>query len=90
MSDLHIAYRRLLRRQDAVWILAALVVVVAELGFDVIERGIGRYLVWQNSGRQRIGRSWEAAQSRAVAGTRLEQAQQEIRQRLGTQATVEN
>jgi len=68
--------------------IVAAVLLLAELAFGIIERGIGRYLVWQNVGRQKIGRSWEAAQSRLLASTRVDSAQHEIRQRTGNLAAL--
>lgn len=89
MSKLLQNYQRLVRAQNRWWIIAAVLLIGGELFFGVAERAIGRYLVWQNAGRQKIGRSWEAAESRAQAGTRLEQTQQEIRQRSGNLSSLE-
>lgn len=83
MSEIRGGYKKLVRRQYRGWLIAAVVLFLAELSYGVFERGIGRYLVWQNASRQKIGRSWEAAQSRLLANTRLEAAQQAIRQRTG-------
>lgn len=71
ITDLH-AYRRWNRR---VWlILLALFAVAAvfEWQFYFVERAIGRYLVWRNSGREQSGPRWEQANSRLAAGSRLE------------------
>jgi hypothetical protein len=83
-------YKKFVVAQNRWWIIAAILLIAGELFFGVAERAIGRYLVWHNSGREKIGRSWEAAESRAQADTRLEQAQQEIRQRSGNLASLEN
>lgn len=90
MSEIRDAYRKLVRRQYRGWFFAAAAVLVAELSFDVVERGIGRYLLWHNSDRQKVGRSWEAAQSRLLAGTRLEEAQQAVRQRANALEDLTN
>jgi hypothetical protein len=83
-------YKKLVAAQNRWWIIAAVLLLAGELFFGIAERAIGRYLVWQNAGREKIGRSWEAAESRAQADTRLEQAQQEIRQRSGNLASLED
>lgn len=90
MSELLQDYKKLVRAQNRWWIIAAVLLVAGELFFGIAERAIGRYLVWQNAGREKVGRSWEAAESRAQADTRLEQAQQEIRQRSGNLASLED
>jgi len=90
MSDLLRDYKKLVAAQNRWWIITAVLLLAGELFFGVAERAIGRYLVWQNAGREKVGRSWEAAGSRAQADTRLEQAQQEIRQRSGNLASLEN
>ncbi len=90
MSELLQDYKRLVRAQNRWWVIAAVLLIGGELFFGIAERAIGRYLVWQNGGREKIGRSWEAAESRVQADTRLEQAQQEIRQRSGNMASLED
>lgn len=81
MSEIRDGYKKLVRRQYRWWLIAALVLFLAELSHGLIEHGIGRFLVWQNAGRQKIGRSWEAVHSRLLAGSLLEKAQQEVRRR---------
>jgi len=90
MSGLVHDYKKFVRGQNLWWMIAAVLLIGGELFFDIAERAIGRYLVWQNAGRQKIGRSWEAVESRAVAGSRLEQTQQEIRQRSGNLASLDD
>jgi len=47
------------RRQNRIWAGVFLLLFLSlEFRFDIIERGVGMYLVWQNDGRQKVGRSW--------------------------------
>ncbi len=79
MSELLAAYQKLVRRQY-VWVgLMIAAVLAGEMAFDIVERAIGRYLVWQNAGREKIGRSWEQAQQRGTAGVQLESVTRERR-----------
>ncbi len=88
MSKLLESYRTLIWRQYRWWIAGLVALCFAELFAGIVEKGLGRYLVWQNPGRQAIGRSWEAAQSRLLADTRVEAAQQEQRRRSGNLASL--
>ncbi|MFQ5631990.1 MAG: hypothetical protein ACE5I1_24735, partial [bacterium] len=65
-------YRKWNRRNWFVAILALAVLFVLEWQFFFIERAIGRYLVWNNLGREQLGPQWEKANSRLAAGSRLE------------------
>ncbi len=58
-----------------------LLFLVLEFRFDIVERGLGLYLVWQNDGRQKVGRSWVAEQQQLLAGTNLEKFAREMRDR---------
>ncbi len=70
------------RRQNRIWISVFLLLfVILEFRFDIIERGVGMYLVWQNGGRQKVGRSWAAEQQQLLAGTNLEKFAREMRDR---------
>ena len=68
------------RRNIIIFIFSIIVLVVAELYFHFIEFGIGHYLVWQNEGRERVGRSWAEAKNVTAAGTSLESYSQKVRQ----------
>jgi hypothetical protein len=72
MSDFLSTYKKTVRRQY-VWIGATFALVLAgELTLDIVERAIGKYLIWQNASRSKIGRSWEQEQQRSAAGVSLE------------------
>lgn len=68
------------RRNFIFFSLGIIALVAAELMTHFIEIGIGHYLVWQNAGRERIGRSWSEAKNITAAGTSLESYSQKIRQ----------
>ncbi len=66
------------------WLLAAallLSVTVIEAKTYFIEKAVGQYLVWQNPGREKVGRQWQVEQKRLLAGTRLEKISKELRSR---------
>ncbi len=67
------------RRNFAIFILGIAAIICAELYFHFVEIGIGRYLVWQNEGRERIGRSWVEAKNINEAGSSLENYSQKVR-----------
>lgn len=60
------------------------------MNFGVAERAIGKYLSWQNPGRQKIGRSWEAEQQRITAGVRLESVTRELRRQTTALESISN
>lgn len=62
-------------------IAALLLIVVFEWQTYFVERAIGRYLVWQNEGREKIGRRWKIEEQQLLAGTRLEKLSRELRAR---------
>jgi hypothetical protein len=73
-------YRKWNRRVGLWVLLAVLVLGVLEWRFFIVERAIGHYLVWNNLGREELGPQWEKANSRIVAGSRLENIAFERRQ----------
>ena len=82
MPDIRSEYRHFKRWQTR-FIMAAMVsFLVAEGMFDIVERALGRYLVWQNTGRERIGRTWQEGENRLTANTQLEQITRTVRERL--------
>lgn len=71
MSEVRTIYNRIIRKQY-VWVGIILATVLAgEMAFDVVERAIGKYLVWQNASREKIGRSWEQEPKRIAADSLL-------------------
>ena len=68
------------RRNFLIFTAVFVVFVICELMFHFIEVGIGQYLVWQNEGRERVGRSWTDAENQLAAGSSLENYSQKIRQ----------
>jgi len=90
MSEILAAYQKLVRRQ---YLIAGVIVgllLLGEMAFDVVERGIGEYLVWQNSGREKIGRSWEQEQQRGTAGIQLESVTRERRRQVLELESISN
>ncbi len=66
------------------WIAGAfllILIAVAEWKTYFIEQAVGQYLVWQNQGREKIGRRWQIEKKQLLAGTRLEKISQELRSR---------
>jgi len=53
-----------------------------------VEQAAGRYLVWQNPVRQKIGRSWQEDRGRLVASTRLEKLTRDVRQRMSAVESI--
>jgi hypothetical protein len=72
MSEVRAAYNRFMRKQYLWMGIFFAIVLAGEMAFDVVERAVGKYLVWQNASREKIGRSWEQAQQRGIAGVQLE------------------
>ncbi|MGH7596319.1 MAG: hypothetical protein ACREOI_08195 [bacterium] len=71
MSEVRTVYKRIIRKQY-VWVSIIFASVLAgEMAFDVVERAAGKYLVWQNVGREKIGRSWEQEPKRIAADSLL-------------------
>jgi hypothetical protein len=90
MSEFLAAYRRAVRKQH-IGIIAVLAAIVAgEMAFDFAERAIGKYLVWQNPRREKIGRSWEEEQQRLAAGVRLESVTRERRRQVLELESISN
>lgn len=79
MSEILANYQKRVRRQYLAAAVIIGLVLTGEMTFDVVERGIGRYLLWQNAGREKIGRSWEQAQQRGTASAQLETVTRERR-----------
>jgi len=79
MSEFLATYQKFVRRQYVVIGAVLGLALLGEMLFDMTERAIGRYLVWQNAGREKIGRSWEQAQQRGAAGVQLESVTRERR-----------
>jgi hypothetical protein len=90
MPEILAAYQKLVRRQYLVAAAIVGLVLFGEMAFDVVERAIGRYLVWQNSGREKIGRSWEQDQQRLTAGVRLESVTRERRRQALELESISN
>jgi hypothetical protein len=71
MSEVRTIYNRIIRQQY-VWAGIIFAIVLAgEMAFDVVERAAGKYLVWQNASREKIGRSWEQEPKRIAADSLL-------------------
>lgn len=88
MAELSQDYRKLVRT-PWLWLGAlALLFVIGELGFNIVEAAIGRYLVWHNPGREKIGRSWQEDQNRLLANTNLERLTQVRREQLSLIAGI--
>ncbi|MDZ7266388.1 MAG: hypothetical protein ONB48_04065 [candidate division KSB1 bacterium] len=82
MAEFLREYRRLVRT-PRLWLAAiALLLVIGELSCNIVEAAIGRYLVWHNPGREKIGRSWQEEQNRLLANTNLERLTQVRREQL--------
>ncbi len=88
MSSLRSEYRRFVHK-PYLWIGAVLLLLlVAEMSFDIIEHALGRYMVWHNPGREKIGRSWKEGENRLLASTQLEQITRDVRQRNTAMASI--
>jgi len=90
MSELLAAYQKLVYRH---YLLAGLLiglVAFGEIAFDIFERVVGRYLVWQNAGREKVGLSWEQAQQRGAAGVQLENVTRERRRQALELESISN
>ncbi len=71
MTEFRSTYQQLIRRQY-LWVGIIFATVLAgEMVFDVVERAAGKYLVWQNASREKIGRSWEQEPKRIAADSLL-------------------
>ncbi len=71
MSEFRTAYQKIVRQQY-LWIgVIFALVLIGEMAFDVVERAIGTYLVWQNASHEKIGRSWEQEPKQIVADSLL-------------------
>lgn len=90
MPEILAAYQKLVYRH---YLLAGLLiglVAFGEIAFDIFERVAGRYLVWQNAGREKTGRSWEQAQQRGAASVQLENVTRERRQQALELESISN
>lgn len=90
MSEILAAYQKLLYRHYLFAGLLIGLVVLGEMAFDIVERTVGRYLVWQNAGRQKTGLSWEQAQQRGAASVQLENVTRERRQQALVLESISN
>lgn len=88
MSSIRSEYRRFLRK-PYLWIGAiVLLLLVAEMVFDIVERTLGQYMVWHNPGREKVGRSWKEGENRLIASTQLEQITRDVRERNTAMASI--
>ena len=88
MTEITLEYRKHVRT-TWLWVGSfALLILVGEAGFNLVERALGRYLVWHNTGREKIGRSWQEDQNRLVANTNLEKITQVRREQLSLIAGI--
>ncbi len=88
MSSLRSEYRRFASK-PYLWIGAVvLLVLIAEMSFDILEHALGRYMVWHNPGREKIGRSWKEGENRLLASTQLEQITRDVRERNSAMASI--
>jgi hypothetical protein len=90
MSEILAAYQKLVWRQYLVAVVIAGLVLFGEMAFDVVEHAVGRYLVWQNAGREKFGRSWDQAQQRGTAGVQLESVTRERRRQALEVESISN
>ncbi len=90
MSEILAAYQKLLYRHYLFAGLMIGLVVLGEMAFDIVERTVGRYLVWQNAGREKTGLSWEQAQQRGAASVQLENVTRERRQQALALESISN
>ncbi len=90
MSPIHSEYRRFTRRP--LWFAGAVVVLLllAEMAFNIVERALGHYLVWQNGGRPKIGRTWQEGESRLAANTKVEEITRSMRERVRALSSITN
>lgn len=88
MSSIRSEYRRFALK-PYLWIGAGvLLLLAAEMAFDVVEHALGRYMVWQNAGREKVGRSWKEGENRLLASTQLEQITRDVRERNSAMASI--
>ena len=71
LFDLKI-YQKWNRRNWLIAFFLLFVLFALEYQFYIVERAIGRYLAWNNLGREQLGPQWEKANNRLAAGSRLE------------------
>lgn len=74
------AYQKWNRRLWGAALLVAVLFGVIEWHYNIVERGLGRYLVWKNAGREKFGPQWEKSNNRLLAGTRLEHITSQLRE----------
>lgn len=71
MSEVRTVYNRIIRKQYFWFGVIFALVLAGEMAFDIVERAAGKYLVWQNASREKIGRSWEQEPKRIAADSLL-------------------
>lgn len=79
--DLLTRHRRWNRKYWIAAIVLFVGITVLEWRTDFVEKALGHYLVWQNAGREKVGRRWQVEKKQVLAGTRLEKLSQELRSR---------
>ncbi|MGH7497084.1 MAG: hypothetical protein ACREOO_32440 [bacterium] len=82
MSEIQAEYLRFTRKPLFIAGAVIALVLVAEVAFNIVERAIGHYLVWQNSGRPKIGRTWQEGENRLAAHTKVEEITRTMRERV--------
>ena len=90
MSDLQSEYRRFTRRPLLIAGAVVVIVLLAETAFNAVERAIGHYLVWQNAGRPKIGRTWQEGENRLAAHTKVEEITRNMRERVRALSSITN
>ena len=88
MSETLREYRRFTRKPLLVAGAVLAFLSAAEVGFNIVERAIGHYLVWQNSGRPKIGRTWQEGENRLVAHTKVEEITRTMRERVRALSSI--
>lgn len=88
MSEIQFEYLRFTRKPLLIAGAVIALLLVAEAAFNIVERAIGQYLVWQNSGRPKIGRTWQEGEHRLAAHTKVEEITRTLRERVRALSSI--
>lgn len=88
MSAFQAQYRRFARKPLYLAAAAFALLFAAEIAFNLVERALGHYLVWQNAGRPKIGRTWQEGENRLAAHTRVEEITRTMRERVRALSSI--
>ncbi len=88
MSETQSEYLRFVRKPLYLAAGVMVLLLAAETAFNLVERAIGHYLVRQNSGRPKVGRTWQEGENRLVAHTKVEEITRTMRERVRALSSI--